>query len=80
MNSYHFRGYTVHVHEALKVFIGNDEMDFIIYSEEQEHAVMAILRWLPDNQVLHIINKWRLTFEHDCEKQITIHFDPTFRY
>ncbi|OLF47329.1 hypothetical protein BU202_08360 [Streptococcus cuniculi] len=80
MNHYHFRGYIIHVHPALTVFIGNNETEFIIYNDKEDYAVVAILRWIPEHQTLRVINRWRLSFEHDSQQNVFIHYDPDYRY
>ncbi|MGT2800613.1 hypothetical protein [Streptococcus marmotae] len=80
MNHYHFGKYTVHVHSALSVFIGNDGTELIIYNDKDDYAVVAVFRWVSEKQILRVVNKWRLTFEHDSQNNVFIHYDPDYRY
>ncbi|HFI0601814.1 TPA: hypothetical protein ACGO9Z_000246 [Streptococcus suis] len=80
MKQYQFKNYTIHTHSDLIVFIGNDETDLIIYSNKTDYALLAWLRWVPESEGVHIINRWKLTFEHDGQQNIYIHYDPDYAY
>ncbi|HEM4745023.1 TPA: hypothetical protein U1058_000898 [Streptococcus suis] len=80
MKQYLFRQHTIHVHPSLNVFIGNDEVEMVLYSKEPDFTLLALLRWLPDKNSIRIINRWKLTYEYDGNNNIYIHYDSDYRY
>lgn len=63
MTSYSFRHYTIHIHEEAQVFIGNDETDFLVYSDREEYAAQLLIHFDEATQAIRLINRWNFTFE-----------------
>ncbi|WP_156021768.1 hypothetical protein [Streptococcus ruminantium] len=80
MKQYKFRNYTIHTHPDLIVVIGNDETDLILYTNRTDYALLAWLSWHEENESVHIVNRWKLTFEHDTNHNIYIHYNPDYHY
>lgn len=50
---------------GIKVFIGNQEKDFLVYSDENDYAVLLLIRWNESRQFLQFINRWKIQIEID---------------
>lgn len=72
---YCFRGYKLHIPEQLKVYIGNDETEFLVYLHQKSYQRLAHLSWVEENQSLRVFIPPFVEFEYLVlgEKEFALH-------